>query len=444
MDSILKSVSVKNVREWLTGRHARELLLVFSLQAASLIASLLLSLLITNMLGAAAYGIFSYGFSWVNLLAVFSCMGFEQLALKELPAYRVQGKSELIRGYFQYATRRIIIVSTVVSILFFLLSYFLHQPGDEMLRTGLWLALTALPLTAMLNLRFSWLRSFQFNTLSQFPDKLLRPVLLLILIGTGFLFFSEYINAFVLIVMSVASILVALLAGEYFVRRKVLQAVSTATPLFDKANWNRIALSLFMVNGIYYYLSQVQLLILGSFRGASEAGVYAIAARLSDLEGYMLFALNVVMAPLISKLFAEGKKAELQSVMTRSLWFGLLFSLPLIFCFLFFPVFFLSLFGDEFGDGSLVLVLLTISQVVNFATGSVGYLLTMTGHQKTAIQLLLLCALLTTLLCFLLVPVWGKEGAAIAAAVNNIVLNIAMSIAVFRKTGINSTLFRIR
>ena len=88
--------------------------------------------------------------------------------------------------------------------------------------------------------------------------------------------------------------------------------------------------------------------------------------------------------------------------------------------------------------------MLTISQVVNFATGSVGYLLTMTGHQKIAIQLLLSCALLTSLLCFLLIPLWGKEGAAIAAGVNNIVLNVAMSIAVYRKTGINSTLLRFR
>ncbi len=55
--------------------------------------------------------------------------------------------------------------------------------------------------------------------------------------------------------------------------------------------------------------------------------------------------------------------------------------------------------------------MLTISQVVNFATGSVGYLLTMTGHQRTAIQLLVLCALLTTLLSVLLIPKFGVNGA---------------------------------
>src|SRR5580765_3568470 len=104
MDFLFKSLTWKNIRDWLKSRHARELFLVFSIQAFSLFASLAISLIITNLLGAAAYGIFSYGFSWVNLLAVFSCMGFEQLALKELPSYQVQNRLDLMKGYFIYAT----------------------------------------------------------------------------------------------------------------------------------------------------------------------------------------------------------------------------------------------------------------------------------------------------------------------------------------------------
>ena len=444
MFTFFRSITIVNIREWLQSRHAHDLLLVFSIQVFSLIASLLISLTITNLLGAAAYGIFSYGFSWVNLLAVFSCMGYEQLALKELPAYRVENKLGLIRGYFRYATKRILIISITLSGLLFLFSYLFEHPEDSLLRKGLWLALPALPIIAMINLRFAWLRSFQFNTVSQFPDKVLRPLLLLLLLWVGYFIYGASMNVWMVIIMSVASILVALLTGNSFVKRKVLSVVSGAEPAYDKAAWNKTALSLLMVNGIYFYLTQVQILILGSFRGASETGVFAIAARLSDLEGYMLFALNVVLAPLISKLYAERKIIELQSVITRSLWFGFLFSAPLIFCFLVYPGFFLGLFGEEFRNGNFVLILLTLSQIVNFATGSVGYMLTMTGHHKIAMQILVVCALITTCLSFFLIPAYGKEGAAISAAINNVVLNVAMAIAVFRKTGINSTLLRFR
>lgn len=444
MDYLLKSLTFKNIREWLNSRHARELLLVFGMQAFSLLSSLAISLVITNLLGAAAYGVFSYGFSWVNLLAVFSCMGFEQLALKELPAYRTQDKKELIAGYFIYATKRVLFISVSVSAIMFLLSFFLDQPADALLRNGLWLALPVLPAVAMLNLRFSWLRSFQFNSLSQLPDKVLRPVLFLLMLAIGYLLFSQLLDVRMVIIMSACSIVIALLTGNYFVQKKVLNTVSGIAPSFEKLKWTNTAFSLFLVNGMYFYLSQLQVLVLGSYKGAAETGVFAIASRLSDLEGYMLFALNVVLAPIISKLFAEGKMKELQGVVTGSLWFGFLFSLPVIICFLFFPGFFLNLFGDEFGAGTFTLILLTISQIVNFATGSVGYLLTMTGHHKTAIKLLLLCALLTTFLSFLLIPSFGKDGAAVAAAINNVVLNVLMAIAVYRKTGINSTLLLLK
>src|SRR5438876_937511 len=84
-------------------KYAKEIIIIFCIQGFALISSLAISLIITNLLGAAAYGAFSYGFSWVNLLAVFSCMGYEQLALKELPAYRVQNRTDLIRGYFRHS-----------------------------------------------------------------------------------------------------------------------------------------------------------------------------------------------------------------------------------------------------------------------------------------------------------------------------------------------------
>ncbi|MBA2422597.1 MAG: oligosaccharide flippase family protein [Chitinophagales bacterium] len=434
----------KNIRSWLVTRHAQELLVVFSIQAFSLLAAVAISLIITNLLGAAAYGVFSYGFSWVNLLAVFSCMGFEQLALKEIPTYQAQGRKDLMHGYFRYATKKILLISVIVSILLFLISWLLQQPDDNLLRTGFWLAIPVLPVIAMINLRLSWLRSFHLNSLSQFPDKLIRPLVFLVMLLIAFLIYGRELNIFMVIIMSGISIIVALAVGNYFVQKKVLSTVAEVIPLFEKQKWTKIAFSLLMVNGIYFYLSQLQILMLGSFKGAVETGIFAIASRLSDLEGYMLFALNVVLAPIISRLFAEEKMAELQSVITRTLWFGFLFSLPVIISFLLLPSFFLGFFGDEFGSGRNALIVLTLSQVVNFATGSVGYMLTMTGHHKTAIQLLVLTAALTTLLSFLLIPAFGINGAAVSAAVNNIVLNVLMAIAVYKKTGINSTLLRFR
>jgi O-antigen/teichoic acid export membrane protein len=64
------------------GGYVKEIAVVFCIQGFALISSLAISLIITNLLGAEAYGTYSYGFSWINLLAVFSCLGYVQRALK--------------------------------------------------------------------------------------------------------------------------------------------------------------------------------------------------------------------------------------------------------------------------------------------------------------------------------------------------------------------------
>ena len=432
------------IKDQLFSNHARDIIIVFAIQVFSLLASLAISLIVTNLLGAAAYGIYSYGFSWVNLLAVFSCLGFEQLAVKEVPAWQVQGKKNLVKGYFNYSMKLVMIVSLLVSVVLFGISWVLNQPTDELLRKGLWLAIPALPLIALINLRLSWLRSFHFNMLSQVPDKVIRPAIFLIGVLLVFWLLKEQFNIWQVMMISLGSILVALLAGNYFLSKKVKNTVAGIPPSYERWNWIKTASALMMVNGMYYYLSQLQIIALGTIKGPAPTGIFAVVQRLSDLEGYMLYAMNVVLAPLISKLFAEKKMEELQRVLTNSLRICFVISLPLVIAVLFFPEFCLQLFGDEFTEGKFALIVLTLSQVVNLATGSVGYLLTMTGHQKTAIQLLILCALLTTLLSILLIPDFGVNGAAIAAAVNNVVLNVLMAVAVKRKIGINSTLLYFR
>lgn len=435
---------IRFIRQQVDQKHTRDIMVVFAIQAFALLTSLSISLLITNILGAAAYGAFSYGFSWVNLVATFSCMGFEQLALKEVPAYRAAGKSDLIRGLFRFSMKRVLTVSVIATLMMFTVSWLIQQPADEMLRKGLWLALPVLPVTALINLRFAWLRSEHWNTLSQLPDKVIRPAVFLVSVLIIYFIWKESLNVWLVILLSAASILLALVIGNYFVNRRVISTIAEVTPVFESEKWMKTAFALLLVNGVYFYLSQLQIIALGSLRGAKDTGVFAIASRLSDLEGYMLFAMNVVLAPIISRLYAEKKMEELQRIITGSLRTGFIFSIPVIALFLNYPTFFLQLFGDEFGEGRLALMILTVSQIVNFGTGSVGYLLTMTGHQKTALQLLFSCALLTTVLTFFLIPSFGINGAAIAAGINNILLNVLMAVAVYRKTGINSTLLRFK
>jgi len=55
--------------------------------------------------------------------------------------------------------------------------------------------------------------------------------------------------------------------------------------------------------------------------------------------------------------------------------------IPVLICTLF-PVFVLNFFGEEFVAAAPLLVVLSLGQLINVATGSVGFLLLMSGHEK--------------------------------------------------------------
>jgi O-antigen/teichoic acid export membrane protein len=77
--------------------------------------------------------------------------------------------------------------------------------------------------------------------------------------------------------------------------------------------------------------------------------------------------------------------------------------------------------------------------MANVATGSVGVLLVMTGHQRDAALGTAAGAGLNVLLAVALIPPLGVLGAAIAAAASNVVSNGLLVIAVRRKLRLDST-----
>lgn len=76
-----------------------------------------------------------------------------------------------------------------------------------------------------------------------------------------------------------------------------------------------------------------------------------------------------------------------------------------------------AVYGAEYVEGTLPLAILTLGQLVNLGTGSSAYLLIMTGHQDTWLKISGSAFLLNLLLNWILIPVLGATGAAVATAI---------------------------
>ena len=78
----------------------------------------------------------------------------------------------------------------------------------------------------------------------------------------------------------------------------------------------------------------------------------------------------------------------------------------------------MSLFGRDFVGGALALRIISVGQLINFATGAVGIMLIMSGRSDVAMVNAIVVVAVALGLDFWLVPAYGLNGAAVASALS--------------------------
>lgn len=188
-------------------------------------------------------------------------------------------------------------------------------------------------------------------------------------------------------------------------------------PHFDRATLWQSARPLWVMELINRaVLPWAPLFLLGIWGTAADAGVFGAALRVSMLVTFFLVAVNTVIAPKFAELYAKG---EIEMIGRLARQFALLITLaasPLFLVLVFAGDWVMGLFGPEFTRGGTALAILALGQAVNTMTGSVGYLLMMTGHERDVRNAAILAAVLMALCAVWLIPSYGLIGAAIASA----------------------------
>jgi O-antigen/teichoic acid export membrane protein len=156
-------------------------------------------------------------------------------------------------------------------------------------------------------------------------------------------------------------------------------------------------------------------------------GVLGVAVRTATLTSLLLVAVNSIAAPKFAALWAKGDHEALQRLAVKSTALITLLAAPLLLAFIVFPSFILGLFGADFKEGAIALSILAAGQFVNAATGSVGFLLIMTGHERQLWKSVALAALLSLLMSGLIMGGAGLIMAALAVAVPLAMQNILSS-----------------
>ena len=226
-----------------------------------------------------------------------------------------------------------------------------------------------------------------------------------------------------------------LLLGRWFWQTAV-DSFKTQLAGFDRSELLASSMPLFGVVLMNMVITWSPMLFLGVWESSENVGIYSAASRTAMLTSFVLVAVNSIAAPKFAALYQQGDIQALGNVARDSAKIMIVLASPALLLFLLFPEWVLSVFGEEFKQGAVVLMILSVGQFINVATGSVGYLLMMSGHERLMRNNLLFCAIVCVLLNLWLIPNYGIVGAAISAAITLSMQNIIAMILVSNKLNI--------
>lgn len=394
--------------------------------------------MLTNLLGAEAYGTYAYAITWLAVIAIPTLLGLDHITLRYVAAYREKADwghmSGLLRFSFYTAIATSVLIAAIAG------GYALiWLDGASGVKFAFVVSMLVLPIVVLSQIRQSVVRGLDRPILAQLPENIVYPALLV-----AILLLLHWRSAFPL--TSSTAVLANSLAwvGTFVVGGALLQIalpkqLKGVEPGYERADWLRMMPPLLLAGPAYQLLNKGDLLVLGALRPAAEVGVYAVASRAAEqLTTVFYTAAGLAGASIFSRIYATGDKEELQSfilLVTRSIFW---LSLPLYAAVMVFAPTVLALYGSEFTAGAWVLRLLSTTYFVSTLSGFIIIMLYNTGHARDVAITMGSMALLNIGLSIFLVQKFGMFGAALSSGGTLVLLHGALVVVLYRRTGVLS------
>jgi O-antigen/teichoic acid export membrane protein len=388
-------------------------------------------LLIARLVGADTFGVYTYVFAWMVVLAYFSALGFDVALLRFVPAYRAERAYALLKGVIQYAERRALAVGAGVIALGTLVV--LLAPGmSSALRSTFLVGFFLVPVWALLWIRSSAVRAFGGVVSALAPDRMVRDGMLLAIVAVASFAFGAKLDAPWVMTATLAGSTVGLVLSSLAKHRLRPRVLDTLSAVYSAAIWRRTALPLVIIAGAESLLNRTGVLLLGWSGHTTDAGIYGLAFNIAFLAALPRTAVNTLFAPTISHLFARKDQAMLQVLVSTSALWTLCgaAAIALVLSVLADPL--LSWFGPGYEAGVPALRILLIGQVFAASLGSQLHVMNMTGHERSAAVLLIISTVVNALVSMIMVHQFGLTGAAIATTGALILWNAGMAIFIWR------------
>lgn len=364
-----------------------------------------------RVLGAGAWGVFSYGITLVAFLAAFVDIGIDSILTRERAKSKenpLRQKEILSTSFFIKAA---LLAAAVIAVIF-------AAPRIGSLPE----VKPLLPMMAII-LVFDVLRNFGFSVIRS-KEKMEFEAML-------FIFTNVAIVAFGLVSLSfapnVASFTLAyalgtgagLIATSYALKDELAGVLSH----FSKPLVKEILSSVwpFAISGVLGLLMlNTDVLIIGWFRSAEDVGLYSAAVRIVQLLYIFAGVAAQSSLPIFSRFHKEDS-GRVKASLERILKFSFSFSLPVALGgAVAGPALVGFLFGDQYAGAGRSFQILLLTLAFNFVAVILSNVVFVYNKQKVLIIYMAIGGILNVAFDLFLIPKFGIEGSAVATLLSQI------------------------
>lgn len=416
-------------------RAGRMALIAFLIRILSAGIAFVSQIILARIMGEHEYGLFVFVWVLVILIGNLSCFGFHSAQIRFLPQFEAERDHDRARGLTTAARIFALVSSSMVALVGYIALSLFGDRLEPYYVAPLFIALFILPMIALGDTMEGTARANSWAVVALSPTYLIRPTLILVFMLLA-VWAGEPRTAQTALVASLAATYATTIGQFFNINWRLNRRYERGASVVEFGSWLRVALPIFLIEGFSFLLTNSDTVVTGLFLDPAEVGVYFAASKTIVLVQFVFFSVKAASAPQFSALHARGATLELAEFAGRTVRWAFWPSLAVGLALLAAGKLLLSMFGAGFVAGYDVMVILFFGIMTKALVGPGEVLLTMSGHQALCVKLYVAALAVNIGLNVVLLPLFGIEGAAFAAAGAMAAEALLLHVAVRRKLGI--------
>ena len=402
---------LQNLRNFIGSRLAsgslKRLVLTMGAAIAARLALLALAVLVGRMFGATQYGAFTFATGAALVAAQISCLGWPALMNRVIPGLRKTENWSKLRGLLWAGNGVVTAASLTAAAIFGVAS----QSDGELSQSFLFAALLVPPF-AFCILRRQQMAAVRNPQIGMFFDQGFGAfVTIAILLVIGVLTLPQMVVAYA------AATATGVIITTVLLRRFLPANTFSPRPTFEMKTWMLTALPIMVGMSSKLLAGKIDVLLLAPLSDLTQTGLYGAAWRLTYVLTFPQVVLMTLVTPAISEAFTARNERRARRVLTLSLTYTALTTLPFVIAILLFAEsIIVVIFGAEFAQSGTAFRILAVGQMAASFAMVFSSIMVMGGRQKSFAVINLTALIISALLCIALIPSYGALGAAIAVA----------------------------